>query len=200
MSATATPYGLRPLNLIGGEAFAGSTRNLKIASGYATAIFNGDVVQIHTDGTITKVTNVGTNGDPFPVGTVGVFVGCAYTPSAGTNQLTFNQQWPASTVAADAVAYVIDNPNCLFAIQADDTMAQATLHGNYAVNQTAGSTVTGNSAIALDVASVATTSTLAFKVVDFVYSTTSRPGDAYTDVVVKFNPSSHAYTNGTGVA
>lgn len=198
MSATATPYGLRPLNLIGGEAFAGSTRNLKIASGYAADIFNGDIVQVHTDGTITKVTNVGTNADPFPAGTVGVFVGCAYTPSS-TKQLTFNQYWPTGTVASDAVAYVVDNPNALFMIQADAAVAQTLLHTNMGVNQGSGSTTTGNSGVTLDVATSATTATIAFKIVDFVNSTTSTVGDAYTDVIVKFNPSSHAYTAGLGV-
>jgi len=198
MAATASPYGLRPVNLIGGTPFAGSTRQIKIASGYAANIFNGDVVQIATDGTVTKVTNVGTNADPFPAGTVGVFVGCAYTDA--TYGFTTRQYWPTGTVASDAVAYIVDDPDALFMIQADATMAQATLHGNYAVNQTAGSTSTGNSAISLDVATGATTATIAFKVVDFVNSTTSTVGDAYTDVIVKFNPSSHAYLAGLGVA
>jgi hypothetical protein len=79
MARTATPYGLRPINLIGGQSFAGSTRQLKIASGYAANIFFGDIVAIAVDGTIVKVTTVGTNAAPFPAGTVGVFMGCTYT-------------------------------------------------------------------------------------------------------------------------
>lgn len=198
MASTAAPYGLKPINLIGGLPFAGSTRQIKIASGYGANIFNGDIVQVHTDGTITKVTNVGTNADPFPAGTVGVFVGCAYTDA--TMGFITRQYWPTGTVASDAVAYVVDDPDALFMIQADDTMAQATLHTNYGVNQTAGSTVTGNSKVSLDVATGATTATIAFKVVDFVKSSTSSVGDTYTDVIVKFNPSSHAYLAGLGVA
>ena len=198
MATTAAPYGLRPVNLIGGRPYAGSTREMKIASGYAANIFNGDVVQVHTDGTITKVTNVGTNADAFPAGTVGIFVGCAYTDSV--SGLRTQNYWPTGTVASDAVAYVVDDPNALFMIQADAAIAQTGLHKNYAVNQTAGSTATGNSRISLDVATGATTATIAFKVVDFVESTSSTAGDAYTDVLVKFNPSSHAYTAGLGVA
>jgi len=198
MATTASPYGLRPLNLIGGTPFAGSTRMIKIASGYAADIFNGDIVQVHTDGTITKVTDVGTDADPFPAGTVGVFVGCAYTdPTYG---FTTRNYWPTGTVAADAVAYVVDDPNALFAIQADAAVAQTLLHTNMGVNQTAGNTATGNSKVSLDVATSATTATIAFKVVGFVDSTTSTVGDAFTDVIVKFNPSSHAYTAGLGVA
>jgi hypothetical protein len=193
MATTASPYGLRPINLIGGTPFAGSTRMIKIASGYAANIFNGDVVQVHTDGTITKVTNVGTNADAFAAGTVGVFVGCAYTDA--TYGFTTRNYWPTGTVAADAVAYVVDDPNTLFTIQADAPVAQSLLHTNMGVNQTAGSTATGNSKVAL-----AATATIAFKIVGFVESTSSTVGDAFTDVIVKFNPSSHAYTAGLGVA
>ena len=198
MATTASPYGLRPINLIGGTPFPGGTRSIKIASGYAADIFNGDVVQVHTDGTITKVTTAGTNAAPFPAGTVGIFVGCAYTdPTYG---FTTRNYWPTGTVADDAVAYVVDDPNTLFMVQADAPVAQALLHTNMGVNQTAGNTATGNSRVALDVATSAATATIAFKVVGFIDSTTSTVGDAFTDVIVKFNPSSHAYTAGLGVA
>lgn len=200
MASTAAPCGLRPINAIGGRPFAGSTRLLPIASAYNTAIGYGDIVQVHTDGTITKVTNVGTNADPFPAGTVGIFLGCQYSQSSAPGYFLTSQQWVAGTVTSDAMAFVCDDPNALFQIQADDTLAQATLHGNYAVNQGAVNTATGNSTVSLDVATGATTATIAFKVVDFVRSPTSRPGDAFTDVIVKFNPSSHAYTAGLGVA
>ncbi|MDA9272255.1 hypothetical protein N9Q05_02620 [bacterium] len=198
MATTASPYGLRPINLVGGTPFAGSTRAMKIASGYAADIFNGDIVQVHTDGTITKVTNVGTNADPFAAGTVGVFVGCAYTDA--TYGFTTRNYWPTGTVASDAVAYVVDDPNALFQVQADAPVAQALLHTNMGVNQTAGNPATGNSKVALDVTTSAATATIAFKVVGFVESTSSTVGDAFTDVIVKFNPSSHAYTAGLGVA
>jgi hypothetical protein len=35
----SAPFGLRPVNLIGGQVFAGSTRMMEIASGYATSHF-----------------------------------------------------------------------------------------------------------------------------------------------------------------
>ena len=103
MALTSTPYGLRPINAIGGRSFAGSTRQLPITSGFNTAIANGDIVQVAANGTITKVTDVGTNGDPFPAGTVGIFLGCSYTDTV--RGFTQNNQWPAGQVAADAQAY-----------------------------------------------------------------------------------------------
>lgn len=201
MASTAAPHGFKPLNLVGGQPFAGSTRQIKIASGYNTNIFNGSIVSVVAGGTIELVTTNGDNSTPFPAGTVGVFVGCTYTdPSTG--QITFNQYFPAGTVAADAKAYVVDDPDVLLQVQADATMAQATLGSNAhlaAVQSTStGSTVTGNSNTALD-ATVNTTSGFAFRVVDFVDSPNSSVGDSFTDVIVKFNPDAHSYLNKTGI-
>ena len=200
MASTAAPYGLKPVNLIGGQPYAGSTRQIKIASGYGTNIFNGSIVSIVTAGTLEIVTTVGSNSSVFPAGTVGVFVGCSYT-DPNSKQKVFAQYWPASTVASDAVGYVVDDPDVVFQIQADASIAQAGLGANAplaAVQSTStGSTVTGNSTTALD-ATVATT-TQAFRIVDFVDSPNSQVGDAFTDVLVKFNIAQHSYTNATGI-
>ena len=198
MATTAAPYGLRPINLIGGQVFAGSTRQIKIASGYAANIFFGYIVAIGTDGTIVKVTNVGTNADPFPAGTVGVFLGCTYTDPNLKYKLNA-QYWPTGTVAADAMAYVCDDPDALFQIQADDAVTQTMLGSNFGVNQTAGSTASGNSKVALDVGTRATTSTIGLRLVDFVEGPFSTVGDTYTDCIVKFNAGIHTYNNATGV-
>lgn len=197
MALTSTPYGLRPINAIGGRPFAGSTRQLPITSGFNTAIANGDLVAVAANGTIVKVTVVGTNANPFPTGTVGIFLGCSYTDTV--RGFTQNNQWPAGQVAADAQAYICDDPNALFQIQADAAVAQTLMHSNFAVNQTAPDTANGNSRISLDVATAAATATIAFKLVDFVNAPGSAVGDAFTDVIVKFNPSSHAYTAGLGL-
>lgn len=199
MATTAAPYGLKAVNLVGGQPYAGSTRQLKIASGYAANIYNGSVVSVVAAGTVEIVSEVGSAADVFPAGTVGVFVGCSYT-DPNTKQKLFSQYWPTGTVASDAVAYVIDDPDVVFQIQADDTLAQSALGINIpVVNPTAGSTTTGNSTMAADASAIAVGATLAFKIIDFVDSTTSSVGDTYTDILVKFNPTSHAYTAGTGI-
>ncbi len=200
MATTAAPYGLKPVNLIGGLPYSGSTRLIKIASAYGTNIFNGDIVSIVAAGTIAKVTATGADGttNAFPAGVVGVFVGCTYTdPNLGYK--IFRQYWPASTVASDAMAYVVDDPNVVFKAQADDTMAQATLGSNVCVVQTAGSTATGNSAVALDASSAATDTFLPFRIVGFENAPGSAVGDTYTDCLVKFNAGIHSYTSGTGI-
>ena len=201
MASSATPYGLKAVNLIGGQPYAGSTRQIKIASGYGTNIFNGSIVAIVAGGTIEIVTTNGDNSTGFPAGTIGVFVGCTYT-DPNTGNITFNQYWPASTVASDAMAYIVDDPDVVFQVQADGAVTQADLGQNVklaAVQSTnTGSTTTGNSTSAVS-ATTASTSGFAFRIVDFVDAPGSTIGDAYTDLLVKFNPDSHSYTNKTGI-
>jgi hypothetical protein len=201
MATTASPYGLRAVNHIGGTPYAGSTRLLPIASGLAENIFNGSVVAINTAGAIVIVRDQGTNGDPFPVGVIGVFVGCTYTdPNLGT--VVFRQSWPTGTIASDALAYIIDDPDVVYQAQADAQVTQAGLgentHFPAAPNATtSGDTTTGNSTMAVD-ATTANTATFAFRVVDFVDSPTSTVGDAFTDLLIKFNAGVHSYNNSTG--
>ena len=200
MAKTAAPYGLRPINLVGGQVYAGSTRQIKIASGYAANIFFGDIVAIATDGTLVKVTATGADGttNKFPAGVVGVFMGCTYTDPTLKYKLNA-QYWPTGTVAADAMAYVCDDPDALFQIQADDTLAQTALGANFAVVQNAGSTTTGDSKVALDASSLGTDTFLPLRLVDFVDGPFSSVGDAYTDAIVKFNFGIHSYYSATGV-
>jgi hypothetical protein len=102
------PYGLKPVNLIGGQVFAGSTRNYPIQYGYATDIGYGDIVALNR-GSIVRlsVTAAGASG------LVGVFLGCSYT-NPQTKQKFFSQNWPAGTLSGDAVAIVTDDPDTVF--------------------------------------------------------------------------------------
>ena len=195
MAKTATPYGLKAVNHVGGTPYAGSTRLLPIASGYASNLFNGQVVQIGTGGTIELV---GTFGD----GVIGVFVGCTYT-DPNTQQLTFNNMWPTGLVAADAKAYVVDDPDVVYMAQADGAVTQEDLGQNTdfaaAQSTSTGVLINGNSTSAVE-STTAVTATLPFRIVDFVDSPTSTVGDEFTDVLIKFNAGIHSYNNADGVA
>ena len=195
MSAVQAPYGLRAVNELGGLPYAGSTRQFPISSSSAN-IYNGSVVAVNTSGLVTLVTTVGSDASPFPAGVVGVFVGCTYVNAQG--QTIYAQYYPTGTTGA--VAYVIDDDRAVFQVQANGTLGQTALGANvvFAAAQT-GSTSTGNSTTAIST-TLAPTATIAFKVIGFVESTTSTVGDAYTDVLVKFNVGSHAYNTGLGVA
>ena len=201
MASTATPYGLRAVNELGGLPYAGSTRTFLInPAGYNANIFNGSIVSVVSTGYIELVTTVGSSaGNIFPAGTVGVFVGCSFVNAQG--QTMYSQYYPANTTGV-VQALVIDDDRTVFQVQAAGTLAQAAL-GENAILQTAqststGSTTTGNSNTAISI-STATTSTYGLKIVGFVQSPFSTVGDAYTDVLVKFNIGSHAYNTGTGI-
>lgn len=148
----SAPYGLQPINLIGGQVFAGSTRMFPIASGYNTDLFNGQVVQLTTDGTL--VVNGTTSGTSPTAGIVGVFLGVEYT-NPGTKQRIRAQYWPAGTVASDAVAYVCDDPDTVFKAVACSTGTTVAAVGQWAVGknigllQNGGSTNTGDSTVAV---------------------------------------------------
>ena len=202
MATTAAPYGFKPVNLIGGTPYAGSTRQIKIASGYASNLYNGQIVRIATDGTIALMVNLGSAADVFLAGTVGVFVGCTYTDPTLKYKLN-SQYWPTGTVASDAMAYVVDDPNAVFQVQSAGSLAQADLGANVPLNAvqstTTGSTTTGNSNTSVSATAAATT-LISLRIVDFVNGPFSTVGDAFTDVLVKFNPVAHSYTNPLGVA
>lgn len=103
------PYGLKPINLIGGQVFSGSTRMYPIQYGYATNIFNGDFVVL-SRGFVTRAA-IGATTSSNAV--TGVFLGCSYTDPV-TSQKRFSQYWPTGTLAGDAVAYVADDPDTVF--------------------------------------------------------------------------------------
>lgn len=105
----SAPYGLKPINLIGGQVFSGSTRNLPIQYGYASNIFYGDFVVL-SRGFITRAAvSTGTAANQV----TGIFLGVSYTNPI-TKQKTFSQYWPASTLAGDAQAVVCDDPDTVF--------------------------------------------------------------------------------------
>jgi hypothetical protein len=143
------PYGLKPINLIGGQVFSGSTRMYNITYAYATDIFYGDFVAL-VRGNLERISvSTGT------VGTlVGIFLGCSYT-NPTTKQKQFSQYWPASTAAGDAVAYVCDDPDTVFqaAVCSATTViasgARAMIGQNLACINNTGNANTGNSANAL---------------------------------------------------
>jgi hypothetical protein len=191
------PYGLKPVNLIGGQVYAGSTRLLKIASGYAANIFYGDVVKLVSSGTVEKDTGT-TTGTP-----VGVFLGCTYTDPS-SKQPRWSQYWPTGTVASDAQAYVVDDPDVLFkvaAVSSGTTIAfygQTVIGTNVALVQNSGSTNTGDSAVAIDGSSAATTASLPIRIIAGVPDTANASGN-FCEFICKWNaPYAVSTTTATG--
>ena len=181
----SAPYGLKPVNLIGGQVYAGSTRLLKIASGYAANIFYGDVVKLVSTGTVEKDTGTST-GTP-----VGVFLGCTFT-NPSTKQPQWSQYWPTGTVASDAQAYVVDDPDVLFKVASVSSgttvafYAQTVIGNNVSLVQNSGSTTTGDSAVAIDGSSAATTVSLPIRIIAGVPDTANSSGE-FCEFICKWN-------------
>jgi hypothetical protein len=192
----SAPYGLTPVNRIDGLPYAGAIRQIPVAAGFATAIFNGDTVKLDTTGYL--VADTGTN-NATPVG---VLVGCQYVNSAG--QKVQAQYYPAaaSTASNIAFAYVVDDPMAAFKVAVVSTgttigtVGRAVVGSNMALVQNTGSTTTGDSAVAVLTTSTSTTNTLPVRVIDVVPETATG-ADAYTEIIVKIN--THQYNSTTGV-
>ena len=204
MAITAAPYGLKPVKRADGMAYAGATSQYLIdPAGEATNLFNGQVVHIGADGYIALSTATGADGgtNAFPTGTtltgsLGVFVGCEYVNDQG--QPTFAQYYPSGTSNGGAIrAYVVDDPNVLFQVQADGAMDQSDIGANTffaaAQSTSTGRTATGNSTSAVD--ATTKTTTAAFRIVAAV----SPIGDAYPDLLVKLNPGYSSMNNAVGL-
>jgi len=195
----SAPYGLKPINLIGGQVFSGATRQMEIASGYATSIFYGDLVKRISDGTIEKDTGT-TTATPC-----GVFLGVSFT-NGSTGQIQQQQFYPASTSIKSGTkifAVVADDPDTLFqvAVVSGTTVITgvgiSAIGNNATLVQNAGSTTTGDSKVAL-LDSTATTNTLPIRIIDVVRDTATA-ADNFPEVIVKINFGMHQYNNATGV-
>ena len=181
----SAPYGLKPINLLGGQVFAGSTRMYPIIYGYATDIFYGDFVVLSRGRLQRASVSTGSGLNQ----TVGIFLGCTYT-SPLTKQKLFSQYWPAGTLAGDCQAYISDDPDAVFKAVVCNTGttvasgAMAMIGTNLSAINNTGSTNTGNSANAvLAPSATPVTTTLPLRMVGLVMETSVALGTAsYTSI------------------
>jgi hypothetical protein len=174
-------FGLRPARMMNGSAFMNQQNKYRIASGYSTAIFQGDIVAAVTAGGIERIA---AGGSGF---VLGVFNGCRYTDPT-TGKETFSNSYPGSIDASDVV----------YEIQADDTFPVADLFGNFDIvdQSPVGDTSSGISRMELDVTTGATTATLPLKAIDISQDPeNSDVASANTNVMVVIN--NHLLSAGT---
>jgi hypothetical protein len=215
MATVSSPYGLKPVSMIGGQSFTGGTiREYLMTTNNSAAIYNGDLVQLGAAaaGQPTVVTATPTTSS---VGIVGVCVGVRYQLAG--QQLgypLFAQYLPANAVTAgytNIFIRVVEDPDQLYQVQSLGSIGYGSIGKTIALanfsagtSSSTGNTTSGNSVVALS-ATVANTSALACKIVDLVNSSStfggnfpSNPGDAYTDVIVKLNFGVHSYYQSAG--
>jgi len=196
------PYGLLPINLIGGQVYAGATRQLPIASAYGKNIGYGDVVSLVADGTVERVDSSTGAKSAFAIRPIGVFLGCSYTDPT-LKYKVFKQYWPTGTVASDAVSIIADDPDILMKVAVVNNSAvvvtssgatQASVGANigYFLKANTGiwvdgvNTSTGDSTLAVDLNTLNQTNSLPFRIVDVVKETACADG-SFSEVIVGFN-------------
>ena len=153
-------FGLRPVRMMGGAPYSGGQSRYRIAANYGTAIHQGDMVMQVTGGTV----EIHADGGTVPI--VGVFNGCQFTDPT-TGEQVFKNHYPASTNASDIIAFIVDDPNVVFEVQANAAFPIADLFGNFDIIYTnSSSTLSGVSGAELDVSTGATTAGLPLKCID----------------------------------
>jgi hypothetical protein len=191
MSNQVEKFGLRPYRKLDGTPLVGAQNRYTIASGYATAIFQGDMVIPVTGGNVER----------YPGNTstavVGVFNGVFYTDPT-TQKPTFKNYYPGGVAASDITAFVVDDPDAVFLVDADATFARADLFQNYSLTAVSGNTKTGNSLQQLDVSESGTNATFIVQAIDISQDPdNSDTSSANANILVRIN--NHFYRSGTGL-
>lgn len=215
MAATSTPYGLKPINLIGGQAFNGGViREFVLSDENTYAFYTGAVIQLDSVGNPQPI-QASPDAPEFAAtsvnataGIVGVCVGVSYVDPSLKYQV-YGQTLPAGAIAAgytNITIHVCDDPDQLWQIQGNAAFGTLTNGPAGAIGKNAdlvtftGNATTGLSQTALKVGTnggdLAATQTLPMRVVDVVAATAN---DNYPDLIVKFNFGVHSYYNQLGV-
>ena len=179
MSATNAPFGLRPAfhpsGLDRAQALAGG-----IPSAYSSDILKGQAVLYVAGSGVIEPVNA--TGDALS----GAFAGVEWTDTTGRRRVS--NYWPANTAyqTGSCVAYFYNDPNIVYEIQADGSVAQTAigLDANLS-NFAAGSNVTGLSQATLSASILSTGVQGQVQVLDLAPYVDNAWGDAYTIVRVQ---------------
>lgn len=206
MANTSKIRGFIPVKHVNGSPYTGQSNIYATAAADGTALFVGDPVKLAADGNaqgiqlVTKAT--------AGAAVLGVVVGVintkldpvAGTMSGGSISLDTPVYRPASTAQ---YVLVCDSPDVVYEVEAvtgsnaSYSFAVADVGQNADLATVAGSTVTGTSAAALDMATKNTTATLQWKILGVVQRPDNEITGASTKVQVKINNAQMAAGTGT---
>jgi hypothetical protein len=194
MANVSEKFGLRPYRKLDGTPLVGAQNRYTIKAGYATAIYQGDLVIPTSTGNIEKHTA----GNSAAV--VGVFNGVFYNDPT-TQKPTYKNYYPGGVTPTqgDVTAFVVDDPDAVFLADADAAFTRADLYKNYSVTNTTGVTQTGISKAQLDVGASGTATTFVIQAIDISQDPdNSDTASANANILVRIN--NHFYRSGTGLA
>ena len=195
MANVSEKFGLRPYRKLDGTPLVGAQNRYTIKAGYGTAIYQGDLVIPVSTGNIERHTAA--NG----AAVVGVFNGVFYNDPT-TQKPTYKNFYPGSITPTqgDITAFVVDDPDAVFLMDADAAFTRADLFKNYHVTNTTGVTQTGLSKVQLDVSNSGTKVTFVVQAIDISQDPdNSDTTTSNANILVRIN--NHFYRQGgTGIA
>jgi hypothetical protein len=193
MANVSEKFGLRPYRKLDGTPLVGAQNRYTIKAGYATAIFQGDLVVPTSTGNIERATA----GSSAAV--VGVFNGVFYNDPT-TGKPTFKNYYPGGVTPSqgDITAAVVDDPDAVFLIDSDDAFTRADLFTNYSITNNTGNVQTGISKVQLDKSATGTASTFVIQAIDISQDPSNSDTAAVNgNILVRINR--HFFRTGTGL-
>jgi len=184
MTTTLAAFGLRPVSHISAESARQASIVDGIVTGYSANIFTDTPVKLSTNG----VLQAAAAGDAI----IGTFQGCEYTTSDG--QRVQGAPWISGTsyVAGSLIAYFTSDPNLVYEIQADGSVAQTAIGGQANLsNATSGNTLLGFSQATLNSSVTGSGGTAQFRILNIAPYPDNAWGDTYTIVQVQI--ATHQY-------
>jgi len=186
MSSTNAPFGLRPsFHPTGLDRAVALTDG--ILSTYSSNILKGQPVALNTSGNII----IATAGSAYQ----GAFAGVQWTDTTG--RVRVSNYWPASTayVTGSCIAYYYSDPNIVYDIQADGSLAQTSIgdQANFS-NITAGSSTTGLSQCTISTSLVGSSAVGDLRIINLSPGVDNAWGDSYTVVQVQVSRSQFVAT------
>ena len=187
MSNVQAPYGFRWVRNLSGGAPTYQVTTAYILASYATQIFKGDVVT-WASGYINLAT-------PGTTTIAGIFDGCEWQSQA-MKQPRWSNYWPGSDAPSGGYVkcQIITDPFAVFQAQSNGSaITQANVDENINFASGTGNTSTGFSGQSLNQSTLATTSTLPFRVINVGGPTSvnnfigSDNTSSYNSVEVVFN-------------
>ena len=189
MANVTEKFGLRPYRSLNGAPWNNAQNRYTIANNLSTAIFQGDPVKPTTAGNVTLARSA--TSDRI----VGVFNGVFYNDPT-TLKPTFRNSYPGSIATAGITAFVVDDPNTIYLVDANAAFTRADLFKNYSLTAVTGNTLTGISKKQLAVSVSGLTVTFAIQAIDIQEGLSdSDTTAANVNVLVRIN--NHFYRSGT---
>ena len=201
MAVTASPYGLRPVQMLGGDSMNGATKTYALTANQTKAYYYGDPIGLVGGQPVpiaaSPTTTVGANSP------IGIFVGCEYEdPVRGFVNHTYFAANAITGGAKKVKLKIFDNPDVVMMAQSNAPIAADKVGFNVPLVTASigtGNAMTGNSTVSVDGAAAAVTASLALRIIGFPDRPDSVPGDLFTDVLVAWTPGVHRHTAAAGL-